>query len=70
MDDILLISWVEKIKKIKRAGYKGLKAPHKPILLISIFQLNDSGIIRENKITVSAELVAVYKDYRVVHYYR
>lgn len=48
--------------KLKRATKNGVKAPHKPILLLSILQTIDSGEIRENKIEITPVLVARFKD--------
>ncbi len=51
--------------KLKRASHQNKdlgKAPHKPILLLSIIELMDEGIIAENKIFVSPELVATFQN--------
>lgn len=43
------------------ASRKHGKAPHKPILLLSIIELIDQGDITENKIYITPELVASFK---------
>lgn len=48
--------------KLNRATTNGVKAPHKPILLLSILQTIDSGEIKENKIEITPVLVARFKD--------
>jgi putative restriction endonuclease len=61
MDD-LLYKYLSYFKKLKRAYNKGLgKAPHKPILLLSICQLINNNIIPSNKIFITPELVLAFK---------
>ncbi|MBL0048965.1 MAG: HNH endonuclease [Bacteroidetes bacterium] len=48
--------------KLNRATKNGSKAPHKPILLLSIIQTIDAREIIENKIEITPELVARFKD--------
>lgn len=52
----------KKFSQLKRATYEGNKAPHKPILLLSIIQAIEEGEIRANKIYITSELVARFKD--------
>lgn len=42
---------------------KGTKAPHKPILLLAVIEGIEKREISSNKIQISAELVANFKDY-------
>ncbi len=46
-----------------RRDYKYGGAPHKPILLLSILKLIEDGLIYENKIYISPELVSQFKSY-------
>lgn len=46
-----------------RRDYKFGGAPHKPILLISILHLIESGQITQNRIYITAELVSTFKDF-------
>lgn len=55
--------YVYDLKRLKRAFNKGLGyAPHKPVLLISVFELIKKGIITTNKIFITPELVVAFKD--------
>lgn len=58
----ILETYLKRIKKIRVAKSKGIIAPHKPILLISIFQLFANKTIKENKVYLTAELVALFRD--------
>lgn len=46
-----------------RRDYKFGGAPHKPILLLSILALMDEGVIEENKIYITPELISQFKTY-------
>lgn len=49
--------------KLNRGFNKGLgRAPHKPILLISIIQLISKGVINSNRIYITPELLLAYKE--------
>ena len=41
-------------EKMKRALMRGLKAPHKPLLLLAILNLCQRGIIKDNHIVLSS----------------
>ena len=59
----LLSSYLKSFKKLNRGFNKGLgRAPHKPILLISIIQLIDKGVINSNRIYITPELLLAYKE--------
>lgn len=47
--------------KMKRATMRGIKAPHKPLLLISIIELVKKGVIIDNKIFLTDTLVEEFK---------
>lgn len=55
--------YIKKFTHLKRATSKGEKAPHKPILLLSVLRLIETGLINDNRIYISPELVAAFKDY-------
>ena len=58
-----LIKYVDFFKKLRRANNKNIgKAPHKPILLVSIVQLIRSNIITSNKVFITPELVLAFKS--------
>jgi putative restriction endonuclease len=48
--------------KTLRRDYKKGGAPHKPVLLLSIIQLFESGVIDSNRIFISPELVGTFKS--------
>jgi len=58
-----------KFEKLKTAIVDKKRAPHKPILLLSIIQSIELAEITENRIYISALLVARFKDnwHRLVH---
>jgi len=58
----LLLKYLDDLKKLKRAYNKGLgKAPHKPILILSVCQLIKNNIITTNRIFITPELVLAFK---------
>lgn len=50
------------LSKLKRGSTPYGLAPHKPILLISIIELIDKGILNENKVYINADLVGTFKE--------
>ena len=48
--------------KTLRRDYKKGGAPHKPVLLLSIIQLIESGVIFSNRINIIPELVGTFKS--------
>jgi putative restriction endonuclease len=58
-----LSKYVNKFTHLKRGHSQGRPAPHKPILLLSILEGIETGEIIENKIRITPELVARFKDY-------
>ena len=55
--------YINLLQKLKRASNKGFgKAPHKPILLISIIQLIRNNVITTNRIFITPELVLSFKS--------
>ena len=58
----ILIKYIDLLKKLRRAHNKSIgKAPHKPILLVSIAQLIRNNSITSNKIFITPELVLAFK---------
>lgn len=53
--------YIHCLRNLRRDRKKG-GAPHKPILLLSVFQLIESGYIKNNKIYLTPELVSVFKS--------
>ncbi|WP_121353338.1 HNH endonuclease [Flavisolibacter nicotianae] len=58
-----LSRYVQKFSKLRVDRSKGKPAPHKPILLLSIIEGLTKNEIGENKIYITPELVATFKDY-------
>ena len=56
---------ISSFSNLKRASHRNKtfgKAPHKPVLLLSIIELIDDGSIRENKIQITPELVGTFQS--------
>ena len=63
MSEELLIKYSKQFKKLRRGPVKGMgKAPHKPVLLLSIIQLIAKGIITTNKIFIDSHLMLAFKN--------
>lgn len=56
------LEYCNKLGRLNRATVNGIKAPHKPILLLSVIESIAFGEIMENKIKISPLLVARFKD--------
>jgi putative restriction endonuclease len=58
-----LIKYLTFFKKLNRGFNKELgKAPHKPLLLLSVIQLISNGLINTNRIFITPELVLAFKE--------
>lgn len=55
-------TYIKYFTKLNRATNNGIKAPHKPILLLSILQLVKKGEITSNRIFITPELVLAFKS--------
>ncbi len=61
--DELLHKYVNSLTKLNRGFNKDLgKAPHKPILLLSIIQLINNKEINSNRIFITSELLLAYRN--------
>jgi putative restriction endonuclease len=56
-----LIYYINRFESLRR-DYKNGGAPHKPILLISIIQAFQEGIYNSSEITITPELVGLFKS--------
>lgn len=54
--------YTHKFKHLRVANTKFGKAPHKPVLVISLISLMDKGRISQNRFYLTAELVAEFKE--------
>lgn len=61
-DQSLLKAYLRKFTKLRQGGTQYGKAPHKPVFLISLLELIDEHFITENRITITPELVATFKE--------
>lgn len=61
--DKAVINYSNQFKKLNRGFSKGLgRAPHKPILLLSVIQLIAKGIITTNKIFIDSDLLLAFQN--------
>lgn len=56
-------NWLERLYNLRRDKRGSHERPHKPVLLLSIVDLLDRGVIAENKVVLSDELVRTFKHY-------
>jgi putative restriction endonuclease len=61
MNEIIWENWLERLYNLRRDKRGGHERPHKPILLLSIIELLDRGVIRENAVPLSEELLETFK---------
>lgn len=54
--------YITAFARLKRGGTVYGLAPHKPVLLISLIELIEKGLVLENKIYVNADLVGTFKE--------
>ena len=57
-----LSDFLYKLTHLNRAPTKYGKAPHKPILLITLLELMDSGYVTINRFYPDTELVGVFQE--------
>jgi putative restriction endonuclease len=57
-----LYKYLRAFQQLKRGGTKYGPAPHKPVLLLSVLQAIQNGVILENKIYLSPELISIFKS--------
>ncbi len=58
-----LKSYLHQLQKLNRSPHKVYgKAPHKPILLLSILQLIRNGVITSNRIFITSDIVITFKS--------
>lgn len=63
VNEELLGKYIKQLQTLNRATNKNLgKAPHKPILLLSVIQLIQNGEIQNNRIFITGELVIAFKS--------
>jgi putative restriction endonuclease len=55
--------WLERLYSLRRDKRGSHERPHKPVLLLSILDLLDRGVIAENRIPLSEELARSFRRY-------
>ena len=58
--------WLERLYNLRRDKRGSHERPHKPVLLLSIIDLLDRGVIKANAVPFSDELVETFKRYFAV----
>lgn len=53
---------LQKLIKLRRGNTPYGKAPHKPVMLLSMLDMFDEGLIVENRVPILPELVAAFRD--------
>ena len=62
MSNQILNSYLSKLSKLNRANTNYGKAPHKPLLLISIIELIEKGLVWNNRVYVNTDLVGAFQE--------
>lgn len=63
MPDKNIDYYLRKFDQLRIDRSHGRAAPHKPILLLSIIELIERGVIRENKIELTPEIISTFLNY-------
>jgi len=58
--------WLERVYNLRRDKRGSHERPHKPVLLLSIIDLLDRGVIKDNEVPLSEDLVRTFKRYFAV----
>ena len=59
-------TWLERLYSLRRDKRGSHERPHKPVLLLSIIDLLDRGVLKTNSVPFSDELVETFKRYFAV----
>lgn len=59
-------NWLERLYNLRRDKSGSYERPHKPVLLLSVIDLLDRGVIKNNAIQLDGELVSAFKRYFAV----
>lgn len=57
-----LHTYLTALSRLKRGNTPFGIAPHKPVLLISMIELIEKGLVKENKVYINADLVGTFKE--------
>jgi len=58
--------WLDRLYNLRRDKSGSHERPHKPVLLLSIIDLLDHGVVNRNEVPLSDELIATFKRYFAV----
>ncbi len=58
----LIDQFLKKLTKLNRGNTPYGKAPHKPVLLVTLIELIDRDIIKDNRVFVDTELVGIFQE--------
>jgi len=53
----------EEIRALRRGSKGGYQRPHKLVLLLSVIELADRGLLQENKIYIKEPLITIFENY-------
>lgn len=56
-------NWLERLYNLRRDKSGSHERPHKPVLLLTIIDLLDHGLINRNEVPLSEELVRAFRSY-------
>ncbi len=62
IDQKRLTVYAHKFTKLKQGGTAYGKAPHKPVFLLTLIELIEKQLISENRVYITPELVATFKE--------
>ena len=54
--------YLDAFLKLRRATMQGVKAPHKPLLLLAIMKLIEDGVITDNRVELSDALIRQFNQ--------
>ena len=58
-----LATYADKFSQLNVGRIGGHERPHKPVMLLALLDLFDQGVIKENRITYSPELLELFGEY-------
>lgn len=53
--------WLDRIYRLRRDKRQLHERPHKPVLLLSLIDMLDSGLVSENALPLSEDLIHAFK---------
>ena len=62
LNSYILNSYISILSRLNRANTPYGKAPHKPILLLSLIELIEKGVVDNNRFYVNSDLVGTFQE--------